>query len=251
MNGEIVRYLSLSGPSLIYQIAKSLASQSQTKVHYPTVNRRVHDLVHRDYLAEAGTRKTKAGIAASLFATTIRGDLGSLATGLDNRDQFKLIQSAGQKQNSPFALLKLMVDRGMDFEFVQREFLSGIAEDLRNGYINIEALNEQVICAAFAASMARRLRIVMGEENGKEYVENVFELLTSLVSPSPAKSAPRAAAQTLAAISEVSAGAFAGAGAHIARDVFTAPPVFSPPPTRRPQDWRDELKQTVAEMLRE
>ncbi len=222
MNAGIVRYLGLNGPSLIYSVAKALAAGSDTKVHYPTVNRRVHDLVRRGYLASAGSRETKSGARASLFTTTVRGDFGCLASGLDTRDQFLLTEEAGKKPKSPFALLKMMVDRGMPFEFVRREFLDGIAQDVRNGYINIEALNEEVICSAFAASLARKLRQVMGEEKGREYVDSIIDMIGSLISPSP-RDAP---AQSFAAIAGAGAGAASGASMTPSRLESNGP--FSP-----------------------
>jgi len=240
-NGRIVRFLSLEGPALIYDVAKALASESETKVHYPTVNRRVHDLVSRGYLAAAGTRETKSGAEASLFATTIRGDFGSLASGLGPRDQLRLVQAAGKKPNSPFSLLRLMLDRGLPFDLVQREFLTGIAEDVRNGYINIEALDEEVVCSAFAASMAKKLRAVMGEEKGKEYVESVRGMLESLVF----SGGPKVDLQAFSALAGATAGTSSGGmGAGFSRSPF--------PATAKPaRGWKNELKQMVSEMLRE
>lgn len=247
MNGEIVRYLSLNGPSLIYQVAKELSSTSETKIHYPTVNRRMHDLVARGYLRAAGTRQTKSGAEAQLYETTIRGDFGSLASGLNAPQEHKLIQLAGTKPGSPFLLLKHMLDRGLAFDFVQREFLSGVRGDVRNGYINIEALNEDVICSAFATSMARKLRAVMGE-GGKEYVEQVLGILDSLASLTgmPNQTTPVALAGT-------HAGAGAGAGAlgsihdsTLSREYVVTSARRAPKPEK---EWMSELRQLVEDML--
>lgn len=247
MNGEIVRFLSLNGPSLIYQVAKELTSASETKVNYPTVNRRVHDLVARGYLRSAGTKRTKSGAEAQLYETTIRGDFGSLASGLNAPQERKLILLAGTKPGSPFLLLKHMIDRGLPFEFVQREFVSGVAGDLRNGYINIEALNEDVICSAFATSMARKLRGVMGE-GGREYVEQVLRILQSLASPieKPAQSPAQAFGSGLAG---AGAGAMAqGATSRVleSRDYSVAKTRVAP---RHEDGWMPELRQLVEDML--
>jgi hypothetical protein len=247
MNGEVVRFLSVNGPSLIYQVAKELSSTSETKVNYPTVNRRVHDLVARGYLMPAGTKRTKAGAEAQLYQTTIRGDFGSLASGLSAPQERKLILLAGTKPGSPFLLLKHMLDKGLPFEFVQREFVSGVAGDLRNGYINIEALNEDVICSAFATSMARKLREVMGE-GGREYVEQVLSILESLASPirKPTQSPAPALGSALAG---AGAGAMAQAPASRAIEsrYNSVAKVRSVPAQN--EGWVPELRQLVEDML--
>ncbi len=250
---EIVRYVSLNGSSLIYQIAKELASTSETKVHYPTVNRRVHDLVARGYLRVAGTKHTKSGAEAVLYEATIRGDFGSLASGLDALQEHKLIHLAGTKPGSPFLLLKHMLDRGLPFEFVRREFVTGVRDDLQNGYINIDALNEEVVCSAFATSMARRLRQVMGE-GGREYVEQVLSILESLASPvEKPKQSPAHAFRA------ASAGAGAGVAAQSPVHAAAEPQAFAVTPvesaasvrriTKREEAWVPELRQLVEDML--
>lgn len=243
MNGEIVRYVSLSGPSLIYQVAKELSRNSETKVHYPTVNRRTHDLVARGYLKIAGSRKTKSGAEASLYVTTIRGDFGSLASGLDAPQEYKLVQLAGMKSGSPFVLLKHMLDRGIPFELVRREFLAAIREDLRNGYINIEALNEEVVCSAFATSMARKLREVMGS-GGKEYVEHAVKILESLAAPNPMPShSPKSA------LAALGSNAGAGASGTASAPVTTHDYLLAAPGDVKDKGWVPELRELLEDML--
>jgi hypothetical protein len=246
MNGEIVRYLSLSGPSVIYHVAKELSLTSQTKIHYPTVNRRVHDLVARGYLKVAGTRRTKSGAEAALYATTIRGDFGSLASGLNERQEYKLVQLAGTKPGSPFLLLKHMLDRGLPFELVRREFVTGLRDDLRNGYINIEALNEEVVCSAFATSMARKLREVMGE-GGREYVEQAVRILESLATPAKTQSP-----SPVAAFGATHGGTGAGRGAlgSISGPQVTQDYSITQMRVEKPKrGWIPELRQLLEDML--
>jgi len=168
MNGHIIRYLALNGPSLIYYVAKDLASNSQTKVHYPTVNRRMHDLVRQSYLQKAGTRTTKAGIPADLYATTIRGDFAALAgmpesdsediTDLSPREMSQMIRTASLREGSPFALLQSIIEQGKEAEeFVGKELIPEIIGGVRNGYLNLDASDEGVICSAFASLVSRKV----------------------------------------------------------------------------------------------
>jgi hypothetical protein len=178
MNGQIIRYLALNGPSLIYSIAKDLASRSQTKVHYPTVNRRVHELVERKYVQKAGTRTTKAGAAADLYATTIRGDFAALAGMPDIEDVVELspkeirqmIANASFREGSPFVLLKQIIEEGQSAaEHVDRELLPEIIKAIRNGYLNLDAADEGVICSAFASIISRKVTARMAIRH-KDYL---------------------------------------------------------------------------------
>jgi hypothetical protein len=64
---------------------------------------------------------------------------------------------------------------------VQRELLDEVTIGVKDGYINLEVLDKEVICSAFAALIARRLRLVLGEERGKEYAKTVLEVLESII----------------------------------------------------------------------
>jgi hypothetical protein len=171
MNGQIIRYLALNGPSLIYSVAKDLASLSQTKVHYPTVNRRMHELVCREYLQKAGTRTTKAGVPADLYATTIRGDFAALAGVLDvdgenaamsPKEVRQVIANASLIEGSPFVLLAHLLGEGQSAtELVDKELVPEIVNCVRNGYLNLDALDEGVICSAFASLISRKLAAII------------------------------------------------------------------------------------------
>lgn len=171
MNGQIIRYLALNGPLLIYSIAKDLASRSQTKVHYPTVNRRVHELLRRDYLQKAGTRMTKAGVPADLYSTTIRGDFAALAGMRDDDGEHKtmspkelcqVITIASHREGSPFLLLAyIRRDSQSGVELVDKELMPEIVNGVRNGYLNLEALDEGVVSSAFASLVSRKITAVM------------------------------------------------------------------------------------------
>ena len=172
MNGQIIRYLALNGPSLIYSVSQDLASRAETKVHYPTVNRRMHELVRRQYLEKAGTRITKAGIPADLYATRLRGDFAALtgipdssgkyASELSPKEIRQTITIAASREGSPFVLFKYILEEGQSgIALVDKELVPEIVNSVRNGYLNIDALDEGVICSAFASVIARKMTNLM------------------------------------------------------------------------------------------
>jgi hypothetical protein len=193
MNGQIIRDLALSGPSLIYSVAKDLASQSQTKVHYPTVNRRMRDLLAKQYIQKVGKRATKAGVYADLYATTIRGDLAALAGIPKITDKFNgefspneirlLIATASAREGSPFALIQNILEEGQaGTDLVDKELLPKIINSVRNGYLNLDALNDEVICSAFASIVAHRITTIRSSSSqahdiSKETLQNYFDIL--------------------------------------------------------------------------
>lgn len=198
MNGQIIRYLALSGPSLIYSVAQDLASRSETKVHYPTVNRRMHELVRRQYLEKAGTKLTKAGVPADMYATRLRGDFAALAgipdssgrysMELSPKETLQLIRIASHREGSPFLLFNDIIEEGQNgLEFVDRDLLPEIINSVRNGYLNIDALDEAVICSALAALVARKVASLLdstakNKQSGASdrYREKVKLLMRSL-----------------------------------------------------------------------
>jgi uncharacterized protein YsxB (DUF464 family) len=193
MNAQIIRYLALNGPSLIYSVAKDLANQSETKVHYPTVNRRMHDLLAKQYVQKVGRRTTKAGAPADLYATTIRGDFAAIAGIPDASGEFKgelspkemrqLISTASAREGSPFALIQHILEDGQaGAELVDKELLPEIISCIRDGYLNLNALNDDVICSAFSSLVARRITAIRSsyaqDHNiSKETLQNYFDVL--------------------------------------------------------------------------
>lgn len=203
MNGQIIRHLALNGPSLIYSVAKDLASRSQTKVHYPTVNRRMHELVHREYLQKVGTRATKAGAPADLYATTLRGDFAALAgmpaneggnVVMSPKEIRQVIANASSREGSPFVLLAHMLGEGQSAaELVDKELIPEIVNGVRNGYLNLDAL-EGVICSAFASLISRKITAIIstpGRDNSagsrekhRDYVDILLRSLEKTVASS-------------------------------------------------------------------
>jgi hypothetical protein len=194
MNGQIIRYLALNGPSLIYSVAKDLASRSQTKVHYPTVNRRIHELVQQAYIQKAGTRATKAGMSADLYATTIRGDFAALV-GMPNNHQEntnciiettpkeirQIVANASCRRGSPFVLLAhISEERQKGTDLVENEIMPEIIRCVKNGYLNLDALDEGVICSAFASLIARKVITISTPEHtptSKETYRDYIDIL--------------------------------------------------------------------------
>lgn len=207
MNGQIIRHLALNGPSLIYSVAKDLASRSQTKVHYPTVNRRMHELVRRDYLQKVGTRATKAGAPADLYATTLRGDFAALAGMPDSEDENtvmspkeirEVIANASSREGSPFVLLTHIRGEGQSAaELVDKELVPEIVNGVKNGYLNLDALDEGVICSAFASLISRKITAIIStpsrdhsagsREKHRDYVDILLRSLEKTVASSAHK----------------------------------------------------------------
>lgn len=174
MNGQIIHYLAVNGPSLIYSISKDLGSRSQTKVHYPTVNRRVHELLERGYLQKAGTRPTKAGVAADLYSTSIRGDFAALAGISDSetavemspKEITRMIKNASMREGSPFVLLKHLIKEDQSAaELIHKELLPEIIKAVRNGYLNLDVTDDSVVCSAFASIISRKITAIMNIRN--------------------------------------------------------------------------------------
>jgi hypothetical protein len=187
MNGQIIRYLALNGSSLIYSVAKDLASRSQNKVHYPTVNRRIHELVRREYIEKAGTRTTKAGIAADLYTTTIRGDFAALAGILDSngknvemspKEIRQVIANASLRKGSPFALLGDLLEEGQTaVNLVDEELVPEIIRGVRSGYLNLDALDTGVICSIFSSLVARTVTSISSSSGRSKETESYYKIL--------------------------------------------------------------------------
>src|SRR3989442_8688478 len=204
MNGHIIRYLALNGPSLIFSVAKDLSSKSQTRIHYPTVNRRMHELQRQSYLQKAGTRTTKAGIPADLYATTIRGDFAALAgmpesfgenVELTPREIRQMIRSSSFRGGSPFGLLQHILEEGQGAEeLVDKELVPEIIKGVRNGYLNLDALNDGVICSAFASLVAKKVIDIVSssgpdhsgrsKEKHRHYIDILMSALEKTVASS-------------------------------------------------------------------
>jgi DNA-binding PadR family transcriptional regulator len=81
-NRLLLGYLSLKGPSLPYDAFKDLKKERHYKENqYPTVYRRIKDLVKNGYLMEAGERSTKRGkqTEETQYSITWKGFVASLA----------------------------------------------------------------------------------------------------------------------------------------------------------------------------
>lgn len=204
MNGQIIRHLALNGPSLIYSVARDLGSRSQTKIHYPTVNRRMHDLLRREYLQKAGTRTTKAGVPADLYATTIRGDFAALAgmpdfdgenSAMSPKEIRQVIANASLSEGSPFVLLANILGEGQSAAvLVDRELVPEIVNGVKNGYLNLDALDEGVICSAFGSLISRKLTAIIStvsrdhsagsRKKQRDYIDMLMRSLEKTMTPS-------------------------------------------------------------------
>lgn len=173
-NAQILRYLALNGPSLIYSVAQYLSSVSDTRVHYPTVNRRMHELLRRGYLKMAGTRVTKAGMASDLYANTIRGEFAALAGIPDGSGGYssefspqqlrQLLSASSQSAGSPLTLFHHLLQEGWHGStLVEAELVPALIAGVRTGYISVDAPDETAISMGFASLVARRMTELLDE----------------------------------------------------------------------------------------
>jgi len=81
-NRLVLGYIAIKGPSLPYDVFKDLKVDGYYKENqYPTVYRRIKDLVKNGYLMEAGERSTKRGkqTEETQYSITWKGFVASLA----------------------------------------------------------------------------------------------------------------------------------------------------------------------------
>jgi hypothetical protein len=154
----------------------------------------MHDLLGRQYVQKAGKRTTKAGVPADLYATTIRGEFAALAGVPTSDGEFKgelspkeilrLIATASAREGSPFALIQHVLEAGQSgTDLVNKELLPEITTCVRNGYLNLDALSDDVICSSFASLVARRITAVRSNlaqdhsASSKEKLQHYFDIL--------------------------------------------------------------------------
>jgi hypothetical protein len=182
LNVQIIQYLAQNGPSLIYSVAQHLTSVSETKIHYPTVNRRIHQLLQAKYLVRAGTKMTKAGVKGDLYALGLRGQFAALAGMPDWKSGYlsepspkeirQLISTASVKVDSPFVLFNQVIQEGQKGEsLVEKEFIPEIIKGVRSGFIDLDSSDENAISTGFASLIARRI-ISMMERSGQHGLRN-------------------------------------------------------------------------------
>lgn len=171
LNARIIRFLALNGPSLIYSVSKFLSDTSKTRIHYPTINRRMHDLLNQNYLQKAGAKSTKTGVMADLYATTIRGDFAAFVDLAEGDDRLvdlspsqarQIIDAASKRHGSPFLLLEhISKDSSAGSSLVGTLLVPEIAKSVKNGYLNLEATDDSIMCSSFASVVARAVMGMM------------------------------------------------------------------------------------------
>jgi hypothetical protein len=198
MNGQIIRYLALNGPSVIYSVAQHLSSVSESKVHYPTVNRRMHELLERHYLGKAGTRMTKAGTSADLYCLTLQAEFAALLGSPKGSATFSelspkeiriIVSTASARPGSPFELLNQIIQQGdMGIQMVQ-QFIPEIINSVRTGIINVDAPIEDALTLNFASVIARQTMKTTGtgrtrestKASSREYVNMLIQTVDNIL----------------------------------------------------------------------
>jgi DNA-binding Lrp family transcriptional regulator len=176
LNVQIIRILAQKGPSIIYAIAQQLKAESETKIHYPTVNRRVHQLLRAGYIEKAGTKLTKAGANEYLYALALRGEFAALAGMPDWKGGYlsepspseirQLLSTASARKKSPFALLNQISQQDQDgADLVQNKLAPELVRGVRGGFIDLDATEEDTISTSFAKLVARTI-IDLSGRNG-------------------------------------------------------------------------------------
>lgn len=185
MNTQILRYLSLEGPAIPYQVRKAIEERSQNKIHYPTVNRRISDLVENGYLVDCGTKATKSGIKATLYETTSRGDLSALAIGLDPFELRRLIEKASKKENTPFSVIQYMLDNGYAYEKAREELLAYLINGVKIGIVNFSAQDEVIIAISLLLILLKLRELSL--DNVRDYQSNALKCLQTAITNSMKK----------------------------------------------------------------
>lgn len=124
-NRLVLGYFSRKGPSLPYDAFKDMRNEGHYKENqYPTVYRRIKDLVEKGYLREAGERSTKRGkrteeiqygvswkgLVASLAIEDVRKKmLDVIELNLNSLD-FELRQNTGIYLNALFPSIKKIIE---------------------------------------------------------------------------------------------------------------------------------------------
>lgn len=140
-NGAILRYIALNGPSLPYDVHKALPHRS---IRYSTVNRRVRDLLKREYLAAAGKRATQRGKQEeeTMYGLTWRGFVASLSVREVRDSLFQVLEKnpllTFPEKDSILVILK---------EIFSEEELATISKSMFEAYLkvipNIELIKDE------------------------------------------------------------------------------------------------------------
>jgi hypothetical protein len=78
----------------------------------------------------------------------------------------QIISNASLREGSPFVLLKHIINEGETAEkLVDQELLPEIVLAVRNGYLNLDAVDEGVICSAFASIISRKITSIMATQS--------------------------------------------------------------------------------------
>lgn len=144
----------------------------------------MHELVRRQYVEKAGIRITKAGVPADLYTNRIRGDFaafagipdssGNYASEMSPKEIRQMIASAASREGSPFVLLFHALQGGQTgVDLVDRELVPEIINSVRSGYLNLDAVDEEVICSAFSSLIARKITALMTTSSGRHAIKSV------------------------------------------------------------------------------
>jgi DNA-binding PadR family transcriptional regulator len=180
MNREIILHLVSNGPSTIHSTTVQLQKNSDTTVHYSTINRRMHDLESRNYVEKYGKVGTMSGFETDEYFTTIRGDFAALALKMTPSEQRKMLANAGRRKNSPFLLLEFLVENGLS-DLVDRLILPSLERAVKNKYIDLEQPSEGVLGAAFASLLGYRIRFLLNHNWAKEDLKKTLEVMQYLI----------------------------------------------------------------------
>jgi len=132
-NGAVLETLALEGPLIKYDLFKELKNSGK-KIIYPTISRRVDDLVDRGYLEIAGTRTIVVGKRkdeSSTYGLTWKGFIASLTIETVAQDILKVLE-----KNSH---LKFPFSRKAPLRIIREIFTKGelklIGQALLTGYL--------------------------------------------------------------------------------------------------------------------
>lgn len=171
-NKDIIEDIALNGPSLQYKVCKSLGLSRNL---YGTINRRIHDLTSRGYLARAGTKRTERGrqTEENLYGLTWRGFITSLSIAEVRKNILLVLE------NNPLLAIpeKELVLPVLENVFTQQEtekIAASWLHNVLNSISNIETIGEGELRFFIFLSAMKDLSGILDKPTKRE---NLLKLL--------------------------------------------------------------------------
>lgn len=156
-NKLLLKILALNGPLHKFEIRKRIQN-GQVKIPYPTVSRRIDDLLRKKYLKMIKQRSPYRNLRVKAYSLSLRGTLVAIlipeVTSRENLLQF--LKNASMV--NPFCdLSRALLENGSDFDFVSDVFVSSMRETISSGLLNLDVVDQENIIWVINFSISNRL----------------------------------------------------------------------------------------------